>query len=83
MSSYHFDFSLLLNEKYSQMLVSGLVTTIELSIISCILAFFLGLNIAIMRMANFTPIRLLAQAYLEFFRNTPLIVQLFFWYFGS
>ncbi|WGL59883.1 amino acid ABC transporter permease [Pigmentibacter sp. JX0631] len=83
MSSYQFDFSILLTEKYTNMLVSGLVTTIELSVISCVLAFFLGLNLAVMRLAHFSPIRIFAQCYLEFFRNTPLIVQLFFWYFGS
>jgi polar amino acid transport system permease protein len=48
-----------------------------------VLAFLLGLIIAIMRMSEVKPIRLLATAYLEFFRNTPLLVQIFFWYFGS
>ena len=83
MSAYQFDFAILLSDKYSQMLFDGVITTIELSVISCILAFFLGLNLAVMRLTSFTPLRWLAQCYLEFFRNTPLIVQLFFWYFGS
>ena len=33
-----------------------------------------------------SPVRIargFALAYLEFFRNTPLLVQIFFWYFGS
>ena len=29
------------------------------------------------------PVRWFARAFLEFFRNTPLLVQIFFWYFGS
>jgi polar amino acid transport system permease protein len=36
-----------------------------------------------MRMAHNKPVRWFALAYLEFFRNTPLLVQIFFWYFGS
>jgi polar amino acid transport system permease protein len=36
-----------------------------------------------MRMGNNRPLRWFALAYLEFFRNTPLLVQIFFWYFGS
>lgn len=34
-------------------------------------------------MSNVRPIRWFAHGYLEFFRNTPLLVQIFFWYFGS
>ena len=34
-------------------------------------------------MSHVRPIRWFAQGYLEFFRNTPLLVQIFFWYFGS
>lgn len=83
MSTYHFDLTILLSSKYSQMLLDGLITTIQLSIVACVLAFILGLNLAVMRLANFAPVRIFAQFYLEFFRNTPLIVQLFFWYFGS
>lgn len=83
MSLYQFDFSIFLNQKYAEMLFNGIITTTQLSLISIILSFILGLNIAIMRMASFTPIRIFSQCYLEFFRNTPLLVQLFFWYFGS
>jgi len=36
-----------------------------------------------MRLSNVGPIRWFAQGYLEFIRNTPLLVQFFFWYFGS
>lgn len=83
MASYQFDLSAVLQGKYAEWIVDGLITTIELSSISCVLAFFLGLNISIMRMSSVTPIRLISQYYLEFFRNTPLLIQLFFWYFGS
>ena len=83
MLKYHFDWSIVTSGKYFDWLVSGLKVTLELSSISVVLAFLLGLFIAIMRMSEIKPIRLIATAYLEFFRNTPLLVQIFFWYFGS
>jgi polar amino acid transport system permease protein len=43
----------------------------------------MGLLIAVMRMSQVAPIRGVAHGYLEFIRNTPLLVQFFFWYFGS
>ena len=83
MLKYHFDWSIVTSGKYFDWLVSGLKVTLELSSVSIVLAFLLGLIIAIMRMSEVKAIRLIATAYLEFFRNTPLLVQIFFWYFGS
>jgi polar amino acid transport system permease protein len=80
---YHFDWSIVTSGKYFDWLVSGLKITLELSSISIVLAFLLGLFIAVLRMSHVKPIRFIASAYLEFFRNTPLLVQIFFWYFGS
>jgi polar amino acid transport system permease protein len=81
--SYKFDWAIVLSGKYFGWLVSGLYTTIQLSLVSIVLAFLLGLLIAVMRMSNVKPVRWFAHGYLEFFRNTPLLVQIFFWYFGS
>jgi polar amino acid transport system permease protein len=64
-------------------LVSGVVVTLKLSVIAIALSFITGLLIAVMRMSHNRPLRWFAHAYLEFFRNTPLLVQIFFWYFGS
>jgi len=63
--------------------LTGIKTTFELSLVSIVFAFLLGLIIAVMRMSNVRPVRWFAHGYLEFFRNTPLLVQIFFWYFGS
>lgn len=83
MFKYQFDWSVVTSGKYFEWLVSGLYVTIQLSLVSIVLAFFLGLLIAIMRMSRVGPVRWFAHGYLEFFRNTPLLVQIFFWYFGS
>jgi polar amino acid transport system permease protein len=83
MLNYHFDWTVVTSGKYFDWLVSGVKVTIELSAISIVLAFLLGLLIAVMRMSRVAPVRWFALGYLEFFRNTPLLVQIFFWYFGS
>ncbi|HEX2965066.1 MAG TPA: amino acid ABC transporter permease [Syntrophorhabdaceae bacterium] len=83
MFNYHFDWSIVTSGKYAEWLLIGIKTTFEISFVSIVLSFLLGLLIAVMRMSNARPVRWFAQGYLEFFRNTPLLVQIFFWYFGS
>jgi polar amino acid transport system permease protein len=83
MLAYKFDWSIILSGKYFEWLLDGLKVTLELSAAGIVLSFLLGLIVAIMRMSHITPIRWLALAFLEFTRNTPLLVQIFFWYFGS
>jgi len=80
---YQFDWSVVLSGKYLDWLISGVKVTIQLSALSIVLSFLLGLVIAVMRMSRVRPVRWFALGYLEFFRNTPLLVQIFFWYFGS
>ena len=83
MLSYRFDWSVITSGTYHDWLVSGLLVTIKLSVISIVLSFLTGLLIAVTRMSHNRPVRWFAHIYLEFFRNTPLLVQIFFWYFGS
>jgi polar amino acid transport system permease protein len=83
MLNYKFDWAVVTSGQYFDWLVSGVKVTIELSVISIALSFLLGLIIAVMRMSRVTPVRWFALGYLEFYRNTPLLVQIFFWYFGS
>jgi len=81
--SYTFDWTVVTSGKYFWWLVDGLKITLELSAVSIVLSFLIGLLIAVMRMSNVKPVLWFSHAYLEFFRNTPLLVQIFFWYFGS
>jgi len=83
MLNYQFDWSIVTSGKYFDWLVSGLVVTLELSAAGIILAFLVGLLVAVLRMSAVRPLRWAAAGYLEFTRNTPLLVQIFFWYFGS
>ena len=83
MFSYHFDWAIITSGQYFEWILSGVKVTLQLSVVSVALSFILGLLIAIMRMSNVKPVLWFSHAYLEFFRNTPLLVQIFFWYFGS
>jgi polar amino acid transport system permease protein len=62
-------------------LIQGLMVTLKITSVSMILAFIFGLTSAIMRLSNSILAKLIARAYLEIIRNTPLLVQLFFIYF--
>ncbi len=60
----------------------GIVNTIRVSLIGCILTTFLGTALGIARLSNNWLISRIATVYVEIIRNTPLLVQLFFIYFG-
>jgi polar amino acid transport system permease protein len=81
--NYHFDWAIITSGQYFEWILSGVKVTLQLSVVSVALSFILGLLIAVMRMSNVKPLLWFSHAYLEFFRNTPLLVQIFFWYFGS
>lgn len=83
MLSYKFDWSVVTSGQYHEWLVSGLIVTLKLSLAGIILSFLLGLIVAVMRMSRLKLFRWSACVFLEFTRNTPLLVQIFFWYFGS
>ncbi|WP_027858186.1 amino acid ABC transporter permease [Marinobacterium jannaschii] len=62
-------------------LLKGLVVTIEISIYSLILAIILGLIFGLMRVSSNVALRNLAITYVEIIRGTPLLVQIFIFYF--
>ena len=61
----------------------ALWATIYISVLAQLLGVALGLILAFMRMSRFLPLRLLSGLYVLIFRGTPLIVQIFFVYFGA
>src|ERR1700732_4338266 len=63
------------------MLLSGLVLTIETAICAWIIALALGAVIGVLRTLPSKTASRFGFAYVEFFRNMPLLVQLFLWFF--
>ncbi len=83
MLSYNFDWSVLWTQPYGTWMLEGIWTTIRLGVISWCIALTLGIVIGTMRVTTWKPLRLFATAYTELFRDIPLLVQLFFWYFAA
>lgn len=72
----------MLAPKYLGWLVDGLWLTLLLSAIVSVLSTLLGIVIAAARSSQRCFLSLPARGFLSIFRNTPLLAQLFFWYFG-
>lgn len=68
--------------KYLPLLLRGAVVTVEISVISMILAVAVGLALALLRLYGVAPLRWMASAYIEVIRGTPLLIQLYLIYYG-
>jgi polar amino acid transport system permease protein len=68
--------------KYLMWLWLGFGVTLGLALSAAIAATLAGFGLAMCRHARLRPLRHAARAYVVVFRNTPLLVQLLFWYFG-
>ena len=73
----------LLAPKYLGWLIEGFGVTLLLSALVSVAATVLGLGLCLARVAQSRLWSWPARAWLSVFRNTPLLVQLFFWYFGA
>jgi len=80
---YEFQWSVLWQPPHTTWLLDGLLTTLKVSGFSWVFAVLLGIFFGALRTVPFRALRALATAYVEFFRNVPLLVWLFFWYFGA
>ena len=69
------------NGSYADMLLSGLMWTILTALCAWVIAFFLGSLIGVMRTLPSKTANAIGTAYVELFRNIPLLVQMFLWYF--
>jgi glutamate/aspartate transport system permease protein len=80
---YNFDWSVLWRHPYGGMLLSGLKLTIIIGICSWVIALFLGIVLGTLRVTRNRFLRFVSTLYVEVFRNIPLLVQLFFWYYAG
>jgi arginine/lysine/histidine/glutamine transport system substrate-binding/permease protein len=63
-------------------LLQGALVTLQLTIISIVFGLIGGSLIGIIRLSPIAPVRWVARAYVDFFRGTPLLLQIFMIYFG-
>jgi putative glutamine transport system permease protein len=64
------------------LLARGLLITLEVSVLALVLALALGVLVATLRVSPSRALRRAGTAYVEFLRNIPLLVQLFFLFFA-
>jgi polar amino acid transport system permease protein len=73
---------MILEPQYLAWLWHGFLVTLAISGLSMITSTLLGLLLAAGRDGGLKPLNILVIGYCAIFRNTPLLVQLFFWYFA-
>ncbi len=67
---------------YGRVFLVGFLNTILVSVISIFFATILGFLMGVARLSSNWMIAKLATVYVEVLRNIPLLLQIFFWYFG-
>jgi general L-amino acid transport system permease protein len=67
-------------DSYQRALLSGLLNTLKVAIIGNVLAITLGFIVGVTSLSHNFLLAKLSKIYVESIRNTPLILQLFFWY---
>ncbi|MBD1145548.1 ABC transporter permease subunit, partial [Pelagibacterales bacterium SAG-MED34] len=85
-SSFDVQFSLIEysgSDSYSRAFLVGLLNTLLVSFISIIICTILGVIIGVARLSSNYLIKNSAAWYVEFFRNIPLLLQIFFWYYAA
>jgi glutamate/aspartate transport system permease protein len=79
--AYNWNWGILVQSPYLEWLLTGLGWTILVSSLAWLIAFSVGSLIGVARTVPNALVRGVATAYVELFRNIPLLVQLFLWYF--
>ena len=69
-------------DPYTRAILVGLLNSVRVMFLGIILATIIGVTVGIGRLSNNWLVRKLAAVYVEVLRNTPLLLQLFFWYFA-
>lgn len=77
---YAFDWQIIVDSL--PQLLSGLGTTLEITVVTIVLSMVLAIPVAVARMSKVDILRWCAQGYIEAFRCTPMLVQLFWIYYA-
>lgn len=70
------------SDSYARVFVVGLLNTLLVSALAIVAATIIGTVVGVLRVSRNWLMRQLAAVYVELFRNVPLLLQLFFWYFA-
>ena len=79
--NYNWNWGVLFEEQYLDWLISGVGWTFAVALAAWVIALTVGIMVGVGRTLPSKPIAYICTAYVELFRNVPLLVQLFLWYF--
>ena len=77
-----FDVQMLLTGQYHEMLVAGLLMSLQYLLYAFVIALPLSLVIALCRLSPFKALNWVGGTYVEVVRSIPLLAHMLFWYFG-
>ena len=80
--NYNWNWGVLFEEEYLQWLISGLGWTIAVALCAWVIAMVIGCIVGVGRTLPNRFISFVCTSYVELFRNIPLLVQMFIWYFA-
>lgn len=80
--NYNWNWSVLFEPEYFGWLISGLGWTISVALCAWVIALVVGSLVGVGRTLPNRQVSTLCTAYVELFRNVPLLVQMFIWYFA-
>ncbi|HET9114657.1 MAG TPA: amino acid ABC transporter permease [Gaiellaceae bacterium] len=80
MQNKRFEWSVIRQYMTDPTILRGLVTTLELTALSMVIGIVLGVLLAVMRLSPNALVSGLAWLYIWFFRGTPVLVQILFWF---
>jgi glutamate/aspartate transport system permease protein len=79
---YNWNWTVLWADPYLGWLISGVQWTFAVALAAWVIALTIGVLVGVGRTLPNKPISFLCTAYVELFRNVPLLVQMFIWYFA-
>lgn len=80
--NYNWNWGVLFEEQYLSWIISGFGWTIAVSLCAWVFALIIGCLVGVGRTVPNRSIRFISTCYVELFRNIPLLVQMFIWYFA-
>ncbi len=70
------------SDTFQRAFLAGVLNTLKVALLGIVVAIILGITVGVARISTNWLVSRIANVYIEIFRNVPLLIQLFFWYFG-
>jgi glutamate/aspartate transport system permease protein len=80
--NYNWNWAVLFEEQYLSWLISGFGWTVSVALSAWCIAIVIGALVGVGKTVPNRVIRVICATYVEIFRNVPLLVQMFIWYFA-